>query len=226
MRSQTGRIIAVIGTAGRDREKPMTKELWTAMTADLQRRLLPVDVLVSGGAAWADHLAVHAYLKGWCQELKLFLPAPFQAAAFIGPRSSSASAANYYHQLFRQATGVNSLKEIHKAIVKGAEVNFEPSMPGYTAMFARNRKIASAANAAIAYTFGLGGQPADGGTLNTWKQIRSTDVSHVALDELLQQHQKLTEMLSDFQRSTRVLPGMPEVAPDVAPEVASDRPAG
>lgn len=37
--------LAIIGTAGRDEH------------------------LISGGAAWADHLAVHAYHSGWVNEL-------------------------------------------------------------------------------------------------------------------------------------------------------------
>lgn len=50
-------MLAVIGTAGRDKTVPMTRKLWDSMCTDLAARLEPTDVLVSGGAAWADHIA-------------------------------------------------------------------------------------------------------------------------------------------------------------------------
>lgn len=185
MVSMTQNTIAVIGTAGRDKTIVMTQRLWVAMVADLKQRINIDDVLVSGGAAWADHLAVHAFLQGWCKSLILFLPAPFESERFNGPNSSSASTANYYHREFKQVTGVDGLNDIAKAISKGCMVLCEPSSDGYQAMFARNKKVASTATACIAYTFGDGDEPADGGTLNTWKQIKSADKVHVPLRTLM-----------------------------------------
>ena len=112
MHHTSQRRVAVVGTAGRDKSKPMTKATWQAMLDDIRGRLQPDDVLVSGGAAWADHLAVHAYLQGWCEGLKLYLPAPFQVNKFVGPAASAASAANYYHLLFETATGVRGRQEM------------------------------------------------------------------------------------------------------------------
>ena len=188
------RRIAVIGTAGRDKSKPMTRALWEAMVDDLRSRLQPGDVLISGGAAWADHLAVHAYLQGWCESLKLFLPAPFQLGKFVGPSSSSASAANYYHQLFQTSTGVGGLAEIQNAIAKGATAESEQAAPGYAAMFARNAKVARHASMLVAYTFGDGEQPADGGTLNTWNTFGVGERTHISLVELVAQHEQDSRM--------------------------------
>ena len=84
------RRLAVIGTAGRDKTQHMTRGLWQAMKADLQGRLKSGDTLVSGGAAWADHLAVQAYLDDWCEDLKLFLPALFIGGRFFGVDKSVA----------------------------------------------------------------------------------------------------------------------------------------
>lgn len=178
------RRLAVIGTAGRDKSKPMTARLWAAMAADLQGYILSGDLLVSGGAAWADHLAVHAFLQGWVDGLRLYMPAPFTSGKFVGPSGSAASAANYYHDLFQAATGLNSLAEIGRAIDMGAAASFEPVSPGYDAMFARNKKVAQACNACVAYTFGCGVVPADGGTLDTWKKISASDKRHVGLGSL------------------------------------------
>lgn len=166
-----GSRIAVIGTAGRDKSQPMDSLLWQAMTQDLRGRVTPGDVLISGGAAWADHLAIHSFLAGWVNGLELYLPAPFTAGKFQGPHSSAASAANYYHEKFKRETGVDGLAELEEAVRRGAAVSLEPVAPGYGAMFNRNKKVAKECAAAIAYTFGAGEQPADGGTLNTWRQI-------------------------------------------------------
>jgi hypothetical protein len=176
-----GRTVAIIGTAGRDKSKPMTAQLWERMVADAKQRVRPDDTLVSGGAAWADHLAVRLFLDGAVQGLILHLPAPLYTEGFAGPeRDSAGSAANYYHSLFKRATGVDGIAEIHEALTKGAKCSNQPVAAGYTAMFARNARVAKDADTVIAYTFGDGDTPADGGTKNTWDQVKG-DRIHVPL---------------------------------------------
>lgn len=180
--------VAVIGTAGRDVTRPMTKALWLSMVDDLRQRVRASDVLVSGGAAWADHLAVHAFLSGWVAGLELFLPAPFEPSqtgfGFNGGPRTSGAAANHYHELFTRATAVDGRQEIAGAIERGAKVHAEPVAPGYRAMHTRNAKIARRATEAIAYTWGEAGHPAQGGTLETWQLIRSSKKVHVSLGPL------------------------------------------
>lgn len=175
------RRLAIIGTAGRDKTAPMTAGLWGAMTRDAAGRVRAQDVLVSGGAAWADHLAVHLFLEGLCSGLELYLPAPFDGK-FCGPRSSSASAANYYHERFSLVTRSNTLSQIGEAISRGALTHAQPEMAGYRGMFARNALVAKAADAVLAYTFGEG-VATDSGTGNTWAQVRG-EKTHVSLDRL------------------------------------------
>jgi len=177
--------IAIIGTAGRDKNHPMTRELWVAMHEDLHERVSPQDHLVSGGAAWSDHLAVHAFLQGWVAGLSLYLPAPLAATAFAGPARSSAAAANYYHEKFSRILGESTIAQIHEAIARGAQVSCEPSVPGYGGFFSRNLKVAKAARAIIAYTFGEGNEPADGGTRDTWDKFGSGARTHVSLLNLV-----------------------------------------
>ena len=55
-------------------------------------------------------------------------------------------------------------------------------------MFARNKKIARLADSVLAYTFGQGEAPADGGTLDTWQQINCADKAHVNLIQLAQEY--------------------------------------
>ena len=172
--------IAIIGTAGRDKTKPMTKELWDWMKRDAMGRTSPDDHVVSGGAAWADHLAVWLFLNNHVSELTLHLPAPFSKGRFEGPSRSAGSAANYYHQLFSRVIGEDSLAQIAACeFMDNVNSTFEPEAEGYAAMFARNRKVAQAEEM-LAYTFGEGVVPADGGTQNTWNQCRGTK-THISL---------------------------------------------
>lgn len=177
--------IGVIGTAGRDKTMPLTRELWLAMTEDLRSRVVLEDVLVSGGAAWADHLAVHAFLSGWVSGLRLYLPAPLQDGRFQGPFKSAGSTAGYYHKLFSNVVGFDSQAQIVEAIGKGAEVFSEPVDGGVRSMYARNSKIALHSDALLAYTFSRGDAPEDGGTENTWSKAPTPYKLHVSLWSLV-----------------------------------------
>lgn len=175
------RRLAIIGTAGRDKGAPLSAALWAAMVGSATRRVRPRDTLISGGAAWADHLAVHLFLQGRCAALELYLPAPFEGR-FVGPGGSSAAAANYYHERFSSVIDQDTLGQIGLAIDKGAVVHAQPAMPGYRGMFARNTLVAKAADAVLAYTFG-DTVATDSGTGNTWKQI-SGEKMHVSLSRM------------------------------------------
>lgn len=184
------RRIAIIGTAGRDKSRPMDSTLWRRMLNDVRGRIELDDALVSGGAAWADHLAVRMYLDGWADRLVLHLPAPFdlELRAFkeMG-RGSAGSAANYYHQRFSFTLGerqrkVDSLAEIAEAIRLGAVVTEQRLCPGYGGMHARNKLVALDAEEVVAYTWGHD-SPADGGTLSTWLQCGGKR-THVSLHDL------------------------------------------
>ena len=206
-----GRRVAIIGTAGRDKHEQMDQALWEAMVADARGRVGPEDILVSGGAAWADHLAVRLYLESAVKGLVLHLPAPFEEARFVGPDQSAASAANYYHERFMQLTGVDGLAEIDMAINCGAVVSFEPPSSGYAAMFARNAKVAKGSDKVIAYTFGTSDQPADGGTKNTWDQI-SGPREHVSLVSLRQAGARVASTPPQVPKAAPAQPTAPAAA--------------
>lgn len=183
--SPNTRVVAIIGTAGRDKTRPMTADLWEAMLADVRGRLFASDHLVSGGAAWSDHLAVAAFLRGWTGGgLTLYLPAPLERGAwgvrFAGGGGTSGAAANYYHARFKAVTGVDGLAQIALAAQAGALVHAQPVARGYTAMFARNAQVARAASACLAYTWGAT-EPVDGGTVSTWRQMSGIERQHVSL---------------------------------------------
>lgn len=175
--------IAIIGTAGRDSAKPMTLALYKWMVVHA-RTNIPADAdLVSGGAAWADHLAVSLFLFGHGKSLRLHLPAPFVDGAFLGPAKSAATAANYYHKVFSKTIGRDSLAQLMQVMMM-PNVTFteEPEATGYGGMFARNKKVA-VVDEMYAYTFGEGDEPADGGTKNTW-DLCTGKKTHVSLPYL------------------------------------------
>lgn len=173
--------IAIIGTAGRDKTKPMNIHLWHWMTTHAWHSIPAGSHVVSGGAAWADHLAVYLFLYGHAREITLHLPAPFRNHCFRGPSKSSSSAANWYHDKFSEAVGIDSLAEIQQVLARksGVTVTMENTHNGFTGMFARNVKVATA-DEMIAYTFGQGDAPEDGGTKHTWDLCTGKRV-HIAL---------------------------------------------
>lgn len=178
---KTHRTIAVIGTAGRDRQHPMNRKHWDFMCQTLADELKPSDYLVSGGAAWADHVAVWAYMENLCEHLILHLPAPFNGVQFAGDYGTSGGAANYYHRLFSQTVGFNSREQL-RLVLEQCDATCQPVRMGYQAMTDRNRLVAQQCDHMVAFTFGLGNQPADGGTLITWNMAHpAVHKAHVSL---------------------------------------------
>ena len=175
------RVIAVIGTAGRDKNIALTEQHWEFMAHTIYQELQPTDVLVSGGAAWADHVAVWAFLNGHCAGLILHLPAPFNGTCYEGAYGTSGAAANYYHGLFSRVLGQSSLVHLRDAIAIGADVTEQPVAMGYAAMAARNRFVAHNCTHMVAFTFGEGDLPVDGGTKITWDMAANKLRSHVSL---------------------------------------------
>lgn len=171
--------IAIIGTAGRDKTKPMTKALWDWMIQHAIENTPQGFTAVSGGAAWADHLAVKLFLLGHAGELVLHLPAPMENIRFIGQCGRTA---NYYHERFSKIIGEDSLKQIWDVVDEPKVTGTVQNLPGYQGMFARNKLIAQSPNL-LAYTFGSGDIPADGGTKNTWDQCKGTKY-HISLPTL------------------------------------------
>jgi len=161
------RVIAVIGTAGRDKQFPMDISHWEFICRAVRFYVRPGDHLVSGGAAWADHAAVWAFNEGLSASLTLHLPAPFEAS-FSGGNGTSGGAANHYHRQFSQAIRRDTLADIQEAILGGAQFTYQPESNGYAAMYARNRLVAEQCTHVLAFTFGKGAEPADGGTKATW----------------------------------------------------------
>jgi len=188
----SARRVAVIGTAGRDKERAhlLSADLWDTMLEHARGQVRTDDHLISGGAAWADHLAVELFLEGRVAGLTLHLPAPLNdRGRFVGEFGSAGGVANYYHDRFRQCTGLDGLSRIRRALGRGAQHTTQPAAPGYEAMKARNRLVASQCNTLLAYTWSQDSGPADGGTAQTWQMASHARREHVDLNELLAESQ-------------------------------------
>jgi hypothetical protein len=175
------RTIAIIGTAGRSQVPTLTE--WNNMLEDAKSRVSQNDTLISGGAAFADHIAVKLFLEGKVKELKLRLPAKISNGKFIGKYGTAGGTANFYHDKFSKVIGINTIEEIQQAINKGAEVTYETEISN-KAMFIRNDKVAKESNAMIAYTYGESNEPADGGTKDTWNKSKYSDKVHVSIHKI------------------------------------------
>lgn len=147
---------------------------------------LEPSTLVSGGAAFADHLAVRAFLRGDAGRLDLHLPARLGDDGFEG--HPDARTANVYHARFSEALGIDSLDEIERALRAGATATVHP---GYAA---RNAHVATS-DAVMAFTAGGRGRDTTGataaeaglkggGTAKTWDMARTPHKVHVDLSAL------------------------------------------
>ena len=133
--------MGICGTAGRrDDAKRLSKNHFEAMYECAHLMLeqfkesdYGVDTLVSGGAAWADHVAVKMFLNKEVPRLKLFLPCPFLAEARqydptpltekeVLEKRSTGEICNALHAKFSQKVGFGSLNEILLAMQQGAEI--------------------------------------------------------------------------------------------------------
>lgn len=174
--------VAVIGTAGRKGDADqLSWELYQRMVHATARHVSLEDDLQSGGAAYSDHIAVLLYLAGCARSLTLYLPERFDLhrACFGGPEhSGDGSVANYYHRSFSRRIGVpNTMENIRDAVTKGAQIVV---VPGFKA---RNIPVGEC-DKLVAFTFGRGDRPRDGGTLHTWEHSTAGTKIHIPIASL------------------------------------------
>ena len=155
-----GKSIGIIGTAGRkDDAAKLTKELWglgAMQVGDLLSSDEGIDTAISGGAAWADHIAVYAYLEGMVSSLTLHLPCQwdsvknqFADSGVFDSWKNPGGTANYCHREFSLKYKKDSLLEISWAIQKGAKVVVTEGFLN------RNTKVANESDILLALTFGV-----------------------------------------------------------------------
>ncbi len=187
--------VAIIGAAGgRGAHERLSKAAFARMCATARRvitedlRLDPKRVhLVSGGAAWSDHIAVRLFLGGGFAGLTLLLPARWIAGGIHGwyepvnpqSRRDPGGMSNYYHKRFSDSVEADSLAEIARAKIDGAVLRDE-----FRGFLIRDLEIARSVDAMIAFSFSDGDAPLEGGTKFTWSHCECARKIHVPLAPL------------------------------------------
>jgi|SRR5579872_589841 len=178
--------LAVIGTSGRDPKDSVRLELkhlaWmkenviTYISNVINRPTQDI-ILVSGGSAWADHVAVQLFREGGFGGLELYLPSEFNTKSHIFKNTHEGRELNKIHQhcqdktglpIFEELTSVNSKKNGVKIVIQRG---FKP----------RNTLVARGCDHLIAFTFDLS-VPTKGGTLDTWNKVQHQNKLHISLD--------------------------------------------
>jgi hypothetical protein len=178
--------LGIIGTAGRGADgTKLTEEHFRFMceTARVLIRNHEISRLVSGGAAWADHVAIEVYqtrLNTGLFDLKylsLHLPAPWDAENMRFsenvPDNDAGKISNYYHDKFSKKRGSSSFEDLDDVILSAERKNHGEVPSGITRSISasfkgRNCLVASEAQILLAFTFGRGQVLKDGGTKMTW----------------------------------------------------------
>jgi len=161
-------ILAIIGTAGRgtDRDKLTLKHWWKMLEVGrtISEKYHAVE-FVSGGAAWADHVAV---------VLSEFLHTPL--TLYLPGLADDIETSKKHHYRFSQVIGYDSLQELNK--VSDFFGNTIIRKGGFKD---RNRDVAKHATHYLAMTFGDGPNLKDGGTAHTVSLMKHKPGMHLDL---------------------------------------------
>lgn len=188
--------VAIIGTAGRRGDlrnlnlniyRKMVKKARAVITEDWKLPWNKVE-LVSGGAAWADHVAVTLHCMYPDSTLKLYLPCAwdFETKTFQDDgtrdwRKNPGGTSNFYHRVFSERLAGTTLDTLNTVLQQSNTKH--QVIPGFKA---RNNGPASC-DYLLAFTWGEGDVPKDGGTKDTWdkaKLFKGTQL-HVPLISLM-----------------------------------------
>lgn len=173
--------IGIIGTAGRGTDKiGLDKAKWEAMretvtgilVADIAYSssiVLDGLVYVSGGAAYADHIAVSLFYRGAGRKLILHLPCNFDFDNCCFEHSKTGDTANYYHEAFSETVTGDQSKSLRQLKAVLNMKNCEHTISN--GFFERNSLVANDSDYLIALTFGHKEYLKDGGTADTMKKF-------------------------------------------------------
>ncbi|MGC4055616.1 MAG: hypothetical protein QM757_42880 [Paludibaculum sp.] len=189
--------LGIIGTAGRKEDlERLNPDMFGRMCeqTELLIRALrsngeTVDGLVSGGAAWADHVAVFLFLRGEQSSipgdltLSLHTPSEWDSRKDRYVENRDGHTANFHHDNFQLKTGIPSLRQIRESM--SSERAFVASGGGFRA---RNQKIAEEADVLLAMTFGQGSavKPKSGteDTVRKYAALGKTRLFHLDLNTM------------------------------------------
>ena len=171
--------IAIIGTAGRNGlDAFLSKEIFEKML-DYCKNYITNNItndwssiiLVSGGAAWSDHLAIKLHNDFPTSKLELHLPAKWDFINHKFVENKEGFISNNYHRKFSEKIGENSLQQLEDVINNNISINNNNNIVKYyNGFFPRNAAIAES-DYLIAFTFEKN-EPSSGGTGYTWKRAK------------------------------------------------------
>lgn len=178
--------LAIIGTSGRKPQdlKQLTKEHmeWMAETVKnyiketIQTSYDKV-ILVSGGSAWADHIAVQLYLTKEFAGLELYLPSRYDAKNQRYINTHEGRKLNLLHKQCQEKTGMPVFQQLASAVTsKNCKITIQRGFLPRNTLVARNN------NYLIAFTFSSTNTPSEGGTLDTWNKTKHENKVHFTLE--------------------------------------------
>jgi hypothetical protein len=152
--------------------------------------------VVSGGAAWSDHIALTVWEESGCH-LELHFAAPWDAdnKCYAEREKNSkycpGRTGNYYHERFsRRMAQQGDEQNLWSELNSLEHLHYATQHPDCTIVVTkgfknRNTKVAKV-DRVIAFTFGRGEIPKDGGTKDTWdKAVRNGAIcKHFSLTEV------------------------------------------
>lgn len=165
--------LAIVGVSGNDPldKKKLCLEHMIYMTTtamDYIKNVIGTNpseiILVSGGSAWADHVAVQLYLTGEFAGIELYLPSRFDIKQKKYINTHEGRKLNSLHAECQEKTGVNVFEELTKTVSrKAVKVTIQRGF------LARNTLISKNCDYLVAFTFNPD-SPQKGGTFDTWKK--------------------------------------------------------
>ena len=201
--------VSIIGTAGGKETGALTSTLFERMV-DRARSIITKDfglnpenvILVSGGAAWSDHVAVELYLQGATRPdvslvnvnppgtepsrwggLQIYFPCPWlvDRVAHLdngqsGWMANPGRLANKLHTTFANRMGRSTQADFFAAQSRGAILSNRSGFHARNAVVAESQYL-------IAFTFGPNMEEYRGGTAHTWNLCRGYK-QHVSLETL------------------------------------------
>jgi len=188
--------VSIIGTAGGKEGGVLTSGLFNQMVHRARSiiikdfQLIPENViLVSGGAAWSDHVAVELYLQDiesppsrW-GGLQIYFPCPWlvDRVAHLdngqsGWTNNPGRLANKLHTTFANQMGRSTQADFFAVQSLGATLSCRSGFHARNAVVAESQYL-------IAFTFGPNMEEYRGGTAHTWN-LSHGHKHHVSLETL------------------------------------------
>lgn len=176
--------LAIIGCAGRN-----TNQLNKLSASTMQYmydnvmlyiscvlELLPENIiLVSGGSAWSDHVAIQLYLQEKFAGLELYIPANFDTNNKKFEDSYEGKILNSLHESFAKKINYDVFQELYDVINDpNVKVIFKKGF------FQRNTLISQNNDCLLAFTFDEI-KPLSGGTFDTWNKTKHQNKIHFSL---------------------------------------------